>query len=46
MNKHKRQLRQELIVNKNFYKDFHDGNIVNDFDQYMRTARTVKFIDL
>ena len=39
MNKLKQQLRQELIANKNFYQDFDDGNIVNDFDQYMRTGQ-------
>ena len=46
MNKFKQQLGQELIANKNFYQDFYDGNIVNDFDQYMRIYRTVQFINL
>ena len=39
MNKLEQQLRQELNANKNFYQDFHDDNIVNDFDQYMRTGQ-------
>ena len=38
-NKLKQQLRQELIENKNFYQDFHDGNIINDFDQCMRIGQ-------
>ena len=32
-------MRQELIANKNFYPDFHDGNIVNNFDQHVRTEQ-------
>ena len=37
INKLKQKLRQELIANKNFYQDFHNGNIVNNFYQYLRT---------
>ena len=39
MNKLKQQFRQELIANKNFHQNFHDDNIVKDFDQYMRTGQ-------
>ena len=38
MNKLKLQLRQELVANENSYQDFCDSNIVNNFDQYMRTG--------
>ena len=39
MHKVKQQLRKELIASKNSYQDFHDGNIVKDFGQYMRTGQ-------
>ena len=39
MNKLKQQLRQELLANKNFFQDFHNSNIGNDFDQYIRTGQ-------
>ena len=44
MSKLKQQLRQELIVNKNFYQDFHDGNIVNDCDQCMQDSTFHRFV--
>ena len=40
MNKLKQQLRQELIANKTLILSrFSRCNIVNDFDQYMRTRQ-------
>ena len=44
MNKLLQQLRQKLIASKNFYQDFHDSNVVNDFDQYIRTKLKTIYI--